>query len=132
MVIQYWRNKDRYYRLMGVQCLKCNAEFFPPLYKCRKCGSEEIQDKEMPKEGKILTFTKLYETLPGFESQTPLCLAIVQLKNGVRVLGQIVDSPEDTVRIGSEVKAVFRRIKADGDSGQILYGYKFVVTDQST
>jgi uncharacterized OB-fold protein len=127
MAIQYWRNRDRYYRLIGVQCSGCGKEYFPPVYKCRACGSDELFDKEMPKEGKIITFTKLYETLPGFEAQAPLFLALVELKNGVRVLGQVVDSSDDRVRVGSQVRAVFRRIKTDGESGQIIYGYKFIV-----
>lgn len=127
MAIQYWRNKDRYYRLIGVSCSRCGCDFFPPVYRCRKCGSEELKDKEMPKEGKIVTFTRLYETLPGFETQAPLNLAIVELKNGVKVLGQVVDTPEELLKIGAHVRAVFRRVRVDGESGQILYGYKFVV-----
>jgi len=125
--IQYWRIKDRYYRLMGSRCENCDAEFFPPVYKCRKCGSEKVSDKEMPKSGRIVTFTQLHEPLPGFEEQAPFFLAVVELENGARVLSQIVDSPDEAVRTGAKVTATVRRVKVDGESGQILYGYKFVV-----
>ncbi len=81
----------------------------------------------MPREGRILTHTQLYEPLPGFEGQVPLNLAVIQLKNGVRVLGQIVDTPQEKVETGAKARAVTRRVKVDGDSGQILYGYKFIV-----
>ncbi len=125
MSIQYWRVRDRYYRLIGSRCTSCGAEFFPPVYKCKKCGSELIKDKEMPKSGKIMTYTQLHEPLPGFEAQTPLYLAVVRLDNGARVLSQIVDSPDESVRTGAEVIATVRRMRVDGDSGQIIYGYKF-------
>lgn len=129
MAIQQWRIRDRYYRLIGSRCKDCGDEFFPPVYRCKGCGSEHIADKEMPKTGKIMTYTVLHEPLPGYEAQTPLRLAIVKLDNGARVLTQIVDSPEDAVKTGAKVRATVRRAKVDGDSGQIIYGYKFVVED---
>lgn len=127
MAIQAWRVKDRYYRLIGSRCQECGAEFFPPVYRCRRCGSGRIKDKEMPKEGKIMTYTQLHEPLPGFETQAPFYLAVVRLDNGARVLSQLVDSPDESVKTGARVRATVRRAKVDGDSGQILYGYKFVV-----
>jgi uncharacterized protein len=127
MAIQFWRIRDRYYRLMGNRCDDCGAEFFPPVYKCRECGSRHLTDKHMPRTGKILTHTQLHEPLPGFESEVPLNLAVIELQNGVRVLAQIVDTPLEKIETGAKAKAVIRRVQVDGDSGQILYGYKFVV-----
>ena len=129
MAIQQWRIRDRYYRLIGSRCKDCGDEFFPPVYRCKGCGSERITDKEMPKTGKIVTYTVLHEPLPGFEAQAPLYLAVVELGNGARVLTQIVDSPADSVKTGAAVRATVRRAMVDGDSGQIMYGYKFIVTD---
>ncbi len=127
MAIRAWRIKDRYYRLVGSKCEKCGDEFFPPVYRCRGCGSEHLKDREMPKTGKIMTYTQLHEPLPGFEALAPFYLAVVKLDNGARVLSQIVDSPDELVKTGAKVKATVRRAKVDGDSGQIIYGYKFVV-----
>lgn len=127
MTIQHWRLRDRYYRLIGSKCDDCGDEFFPPVYRCRGCGSEHVKDKSMPQTGKIVTYTKLHEPLPGFEAMAPFFLAVVKLENGARVLTQLVDSPDEVVRTGARVKATVRRALVDGDSGQIVYGYKFVV-----
>jgi scaffold protein (connect acetoacetyl-CoA thiolase and HMG-CoA synthase) len=127
MAIQYWRMRDRYYRLKGSRCGQCGAEYFPPVYECRKCGSEKISDAEMPKQGKILTYTQLHEPLPGFEEQAPFYLAIVELDNGARVLSQIVDSEPESILTGAKVSATVRKMRVDGESGQIMYGYKFIV-----
>ena len=112
---------------MGNRCKKCGKEYFPPVYTCRKCGSESFADKEMPSSGRILTYTQLHEPMPGFEAQAPYYLAIVELDNGARLLTQIVDSPEESVRTGAKVAATVRRARVDGESGQITYGYKFVI-----
>lgn len=127
MVIQHWRVRDRYYRLIGSRCTACSAEYFPPVYRCRKCGSDKIEDKEMPKTGKIVTYTKLHEPLPGFESLAPFHLAVVKLENGANVLAQVVDSPDEAVKTGATVRATVRRARVYGESGQIIYGYKFIV-----
>ena len=74
-----------------------------------------------------MTYTRLYEPLPGFEAQIPLYLAVVLLDNGARVLSQVVDSPDESVKTGAKVRATVRRARVDGDSGQIIYGYKFIV-----
>lgn len=128
MAIQQWRIRDRYYRIIGNQCKDCGAEFFPPVYRCKACGSEHVVDKEMPRTGKIMTYTVLHEPLPGYEAQTPLYLAIVKLENGTKILTQIVDSPEETIKTGAKVKATVRRAKVEGESGQIIYGFKFIVS----
>jgi len=127
--IQYWRNRDRYYRLLGNKCTACGHEHFPPVYRCRKCGSELLEEMEMPRTGKIITYTELHEPLPGFEEQAPFHLAVVELTNGSHVLSQVVDTPPEAIKIGAKVSVVFRRISVDGPSGQIHYGYKFRVED---
>ncbi|MDD5686103.1 MAG: OB-fold domain-containing protein, partial [Methanoregulaceae archaeon] len=60
-----------------------------------------------------------------FEKMTPYVLAIVKLDEGPQTTAQIV-CPPDEIRIGMKVRPVFRRIAADGDSGVIHYGTKYV------
>ena len=125
MSVSYWRLRDRYYRLMGVRCEQCQADFFPPVYICRSCGSQKMVDKEMPRTGTIVTYTELRETMTGFEDHEPLLLAVVQLDNGVRILTQLVDPATESVGIGDRVRAVFRKVRELGPAGQIHYGFKF-------
>src|SRR2546427_11634171 len=112
---------------MGTRCDHWGAEFFPPASGGGACGSRHLANKDMPRTGRILTHTQLHEPLPGFESQVPLNLAVIELQNGARVLAQIVDTPQEKIETGAKARAVIRRVQVDGDSGQILYGYKFVV-----
>lgn len=73
-----------------------------------------------------MTYTMLREPMAGFEDQEPLALGIVKMENGVRILGHIVDTMGAPITIGDKVKVVFRRVRVSGETGQILYGYKFV------
>lgn len=125
MSVPYWRTRDKYYRMVGSKCEKCGTEFFPSLNLCRKCHSSNLREEEMPQTGKLLSFTMQRESMSGFEEQEPMSFGLVELKNGVRIVGQLVDLPYESLKIGDRVKAVFRRVKSDGASGQIFYGYKF-------
>src|SRR5205809_8106960 len=110
-----------------MSCADCGVQLLLRVYRCRDCGTRNIADKDMPGTGRSLTHTKLHEPLPGFEAQVPHNLAVIELQNGARVLAQIVDTPQEKIETGAKARAVIRRVQVDGDSGQILYGYKFVV-----
>lgn len=127
MAVSYWRERDRYYRILGSKCQNCGAEFFPRLYRCRKCGSYRLSDHGMPQEGKILAYTLLRDPMRGFEDYDPMPIALIELNNGVRIVAQLADTPHDQIAVGSRVRAVFRRVRVNGPNGQIFYGYKFVV-----
>ena len=79
----------------------------------------------MPKTGTLVSFTQQRESVQGFEDQEPMIFGLLRLENGVRILTQLVDLPYDSLKDGMKLNAVFRRIRVDGESGQIFYGYKF-------
>lgn len=72
-----------------------------------------------------MSYTLQKESLAGFEDQEPMVFGLIKLENGVKIIAQIVDIPFESLKEGESVKAVFRKVRTDGDSGQIYYGYKF-------
>jgi hypothetical protein len=98
--------------------------YFPPVVRCR-CGSTELENVELPHEGKLIEYTVLYQVGTDFLKQKPLIIGLVELSNGVRVTGQIVDAQPDKLTPGTKVEVVFRRVVVDGKYGLVMYGYKF-------
>jgi uncharacterized protein len=125
MSVPYWRARDRYYRILGNRCEHCGQEYFPPAVVCRKCYGSKFADVEMPKTGKLLSYTQQKESVQGFEDQEPMVFGLLELDNGVRIIAQVVDLPYESLKDGLKLRAVFRRIRVEGESGQIFYGYKF-------
>ncbi|NAY82249.1 MAG: hypothetical protein GU362_05135 [Thaumarchaeota archaeon] len=125
--IAYWRNRKLYTRLIGSRCKKCGAEYYPPVKVCKKCGSTEIEEKEMLKTGTIVSFTKLTEPPVDFKDYAPIYLAMIRLDNGILVLGQLADAESEEIKIGARVMATIRKWTEDGQSGIIYYGYKFKI-----
>ncbi len=131
MSVPYWRARDRYYRILGNKCEQCSQEYFPPAAICKKCGSTKFVDCEMPKTGTLVSYTQQKESIHGFEDQEPMVFGLLRLDNGVRIIAQLVEVPYDSLKEGMKLKAVFRRVRVDGESGQIFYGYKFGASRES-
>jgi uncharacterized OB-fold protein len=100
---------------------------YPPRVVCPACGGREFSNVELPRTGKVVTFTVVRVPPAGFTEQTPLPIALVELANGIRVMVQVGDlsNPAD-LRIGMPVRLEFRKIRSDGEAGVILYGHKAV------
>ena len=125
----HWRKYAERYRLVGNRNAQSGEEFFPARTVDPSAGRKaKLEPAEMPREGKIVSWTQLFSGPAGFEYETPYFLAIVELPNKVRVLAQLVDSETEKVRIGAKVKKMFRKISDIDKEGAIAYGYKFKVT----
>ncbi len=119
-----WRQRIERYRLLGQKCKDCGKVLFPKRLVCSECGGREFDKEPMPEVGKIITYTTVYFGPKFLEQDTPYILAIIEFKNGVRITTQVVDTEPKEVKAGKEVKFVFRKLKDEGKTGVIIYGYK--------
>ncbi|AHF97300.1 MAG: Zn-ribbon domain-containing OB-fold protein [Desulfurella sp.] len=124
-----WREKPQRYMLKGGKCKDCGYTMYPARKVCPKCHSENIEIIDLPREGKILTYTVIYSAPEGFEDFSPYAVAIVELTNGARLMLQIVDTDFNNIEIGKKVSVVFRRLFVEGKAGIIIYGPKAIVED---
>ncbi len=125
----YWRlNKPRY-RLVGTRCSSCNEAFFPPKTLCPNCRSRgKIEPLEFKGTGKVISWTVIRVAPGGFEDQVPYAVAMIELDEGTKIAGQIVNTI-DGIDIGKPVRAVFRRMYTDGSAGLIHYGLKWEIVE---
>ncbi len=121
-----WRRIPERYRLLGVKCTTCGKAYFPKRPICPKCRRKgKLEDVQYSGKGKIFSFTEITAPPAGFEDQVPYVLAIIELEEGARLTGQIVDARGDDVSLGAPVEQVFRVIQKDDPEGLIHYGFKF-------
>jgi uncharacterized OB-fold protein len=129
-VPRFWRESRHRYRLVGTKCENCGTLYFPPRDICPTCRRESVgkmREEEMSGQGEVYSFTVVHDGLEQFRIQVPYVMALIKMKEGPLVTGQIVDcSPED-VKIGTKVTATLRKVRMEGKEGIIQYGYKFVI-----
>jgi uncharacterized OB-fold protein len=123
---RYWREIPQRYRLEANKCKKCGFVSFPPRLICPQCRNREFEEAKLADKGKVLTFTVIRVPPRQFVDQAPYAVGIVELDDGVKLTGQIVDCDFEDLKIGQRVKIEFRKIFDEGEAGIICYGYKFV------
>jgi len=123
---RYWREIPQRYRLEANKCKKCGLVFFPPRLICPQCQNRKFEETRLAEKGKVLTFTIIRVPPQQFVDQAPYAVGIVELDDGVKLTGQIVDCDFEDLKIGKRVKIEFRKIFEEGEAGILCYGYKFV------
>ncbi len=124
-VPSYWRDRKIKYRLVGGECKSCNRRFFPYRRVCPYCGSTDVNEVNLPRRGKVVSFTVVHNAPRGFEYYTPYVMALIELEDGTRLLSQLTDVEPDEVKEDMEVEMVLRIHRTCGESWLIAYGYKF-------
>ena len=131
-VSRFWREIPQRYNLIGIKCENCHKVYFPQVDICPHCRRSSLGKMQLIKlkgEGKVITYTIIHVAPEGFEGQAPYAMAIIELDEGPRITAQIIDCDVDKVEIGMKVKSTFRKIRQDGKSGAIYYGYKFRIVE---
>jgi len=127
-VARYWRYQVQRYRLVGNRCTVCGRVYFPKRVVCSECHRKSLgkmEDVELSGNGRVLSYTVVHDAPRDYMHQVPYILALVEMEEGPVIVGQIVDAEPGEVSVGKEVTAVFRRLREEGRSGTIQYGYKF-------
>ncbi|MFD9942209.1 bifunctional MaoC family dehydratase N-terminal/OB-fold nucleic acid binding domain-containing protein [Nonomuraea sp. NPDC059023] len=88
-------------------CADCGELRHPPGPICPACRSANRGHIVARGEGTVYSYVVHHNPpVPGRE--TPFVVAVVELPEGVRIVGNIVDCPVDAVGIGMTVRATFR------------------------
>lgn len=80
--------------------------------------------KLLNRKGKIVSWTVIHVAGREYAEHTPYPVVLVELTNGERVYGQLVDFDDGDVRIGQEVESVLRILRTS-KTDLIAYGLKF-------
>lgn len=105
----FWK-KARDGALYMQRCRKCMAVNFVPRAICVQCGSGELEWTEQSREGVIYSYTIseiVTMNLPGWEDELPILSCLIDIDNGARMYGQVIDCEPGDVRIGARVRAEF-------------------------
>ncbi len=124
-VSRHWRLKDQRYSLVGEECPNCGIKLFPPRDVCLECKAPAKELFTFTGRGEVYSYTTIYDAPTGFEHNAPYTVALIKLEEGPLLTAQLTDIDVDDVQIGQQVEMVTRKLRAEGEEGMIVYGYKF-------
>jgi uncharacterized protein len=94
------------------RCGGCGALRHPPGPMCPACGADKPGYVLAAGTGEVYSYVVHHHPpVPGH--QAPFVVALVQLTEGVRMVGELLGVDPDQVRVGMPVRAEF--VKVDGD-----------------
>ena len=124
-VSRHWRLRQQRYGMTGEVCPHCESKIFPPRDVCPDCGEDARTLYDFSGRGTLYSFTTVADAPDGFEAYAPYTVALVELEEGPMVTAQLTDIGNSSLEVGMPVEMVTRKLKADGDQGVLVYGYKF-------
>jgi len=94
------------------RCPECGTLRHPPGPMCPSCGAEKPDYILASGRGEIFSYVVHHHpAVPG--KQLPIVIALVELDEGVRMLGELVDADPADVDIGKPVEIALTKIDDD-------------------
>ena len=120
LVLRPMKNRDTEFFWEGTavgelriqKCNACGALRHPPGPACPACAALDRGHVVAAGHGTVFSFVvHRHPSVPG--RTLPILLVLVDLDEGVRMVGELVDAEPDGVEIGMEVRVEFQRIDDD-------------------
>jgi len=101
-------------KLVTTKCSKCGHIPWPPRQICPECLSMDYEWVDMPKTGKIASWTAAYAGMPPeLMSKAPIVYALVDFDNGLRMSTAILECAPEEAKTGMEVELVVGDVQPD-------------------
>ena len=106
----FWKGTKEH-KLLIQECNDCKAKIFYPRKYCPECWSADLGWIKASGKAKVYAHTTMMDMVePKFWGDLPYVLALVDLKEGVRMMTRIVECDPEKVNIGMDVEVVFEDI----------------------
>jgi uncharacterized OB-fold protein len=112
--------KARGGQLTAIRCGACGELAMPPKELCPNCHAHQWQPVTLAGDGTIASFTVIRVAPRAHAADVPYGVAVVRLKEGVSILGRIVDIPLDQLTVGLPVR--FRPLIAKDLTTSVGFG----------
>jgi len=106
-------------RLTGIRCGECGGLAIPPKEFCASCGKRSWTSVPLEGAGIVASYTVIRVPPRSHGGQAPYAVAVVELAEGISLLGRVVDVPLESLRVGLPVR--FRPILT-GDQTLVGFG----------
>lgn len=94
------------------RCADCSKFRHPPRPICAACGSTAGEWAPASGRGEVWAFTVIHPpTLAAFASRTPYGAVVVQLEEGVFLVGNVVDCAPDDLSVGMAVEVTITEVE---------------------
>ena len=91
-------------KILATKCKSCGQLYFPPQADCSKCRKGDMKWVDLPREGKLITYTMINVKPSSFAHYEDYIVGIAELENGIKVLAWVREKDPKKLRVGQRVK----------------------------
>ena len=113
-------------RLLGSKCASCGTPYFPRSAVCHnpECRESKMEEASFGPRGTLWSCAIQNYPPPAparyEEPYTPYALGMVDMPEGLRVLGRISTDDPEGVQVGAEVELVLERLYLDEEGNEVI------------
>lgn len=113
-------------KLLGSRCATCNTPYFPASSICRHpdCSHSDVGDAQFGGRGTLWSYSiQSYPPPPPArydEPYEPYAVAVVDLDDGLRVVGRMDVADPQTLRVGEAVELVVGTLCHEADGSKLV------------
>jgi uncharacterized OB-fold protein len=96
-------------RLRFLRCQSCGYYLHPPIPRCPRCGSREVEPEVVSGRGELWSYTVNHQSWDGSTEPYVICWVQLLEQEGLRLTSNLIGCDPDQVRIGMPVRVVFER-----------------------
>ena len=99
------------HELVIKRCKNCGYYIHYPKPRCPRCWSTEVENTNVSGRGTVYSYTIVHASVaPGFEPPFPVALVSLEEQEDVRLMTNIVECPQEDIRIGMPVEVTFQDV----------------------
>ena len=115
--------------LVGTRCTGCGTHYFPKSLSCRnpQCDAKAVEEVLFGRTGRLYSYTVQSYQPPALFRMSPwepYAIGLVELPEGLRVMGMLTGCELDEIRIDMALQLVVEPLYRD-DCGVEVLTYKF-------
>ena len=114
VTLKHFFERAREGTLTALRCGKCGELAIPPKEFCPACQQRAWEPVTLAGDGTIASYTVIRVAPRHHTGDVPYAIAVVRLREGVSLIGRVVDIPLETLAIGLPVR--FRPLVTDAQT----------------